>query len=352
MRVLITGGAGFIGQHLARSLVDVGHEVTALDSLLGQVHSDPRESISRFPGEVVVADVADQGSWDLAPAADAIVHLAAETGTSQSMYEQERYTRVNVDGTRYAAELASATGAALVSLSSRAVYGEGAYECDCHGRQFTMPPCPESLPSASLESDEHAPVSVYGATKSQAEQAARSALASGSLSIVRPQNVIGPGQALHNPYTGVLAAFLAMLREQRPLTIYGDGHQTRDLVHVSDLVALLHWLVENPADIGLPRVLNCGSGTRTTLTELAAAARAASPLGDPGTTHVDVHRAGDIEHACADLSACVSVGGPLPRWSTAAAVADFITWAWDRPGAPSSAWDGALSELSSRGLSS
>lgn len=340
MRVLITGGAGFIGQHVAALLVSRGHEVIALDSLLPQVHSDPQGAIDRFPGEVLQADVADDQTWTRVPVFDAMVHLAAETGTAQSMYERDRYGRVNIEGTRLAARAASKAEAPIVSLSSRAVYGEGAREED-------------GTPRASREDDPHAPVSFYGETKSLAEAALIDEVgAAAPAVIIRPQNVIGLGQALHNPYTGVLAAFLARLREGRPLSIYGDGTQTRDFVHVSDLAALIVWNLENVPSPGDPRILNCGTGARTSLTQLAEYAAAASPAGASVIEYVDVHRAGDIDHACADLDRLRAIGAPLPLRTTSQAVADFISGSWHGDVAPSRAWDDALDELSSRGLAS
>lgn len=353
-RVLITGGAGFIGQHLARRLTASGHEALALDSLLGQVHLDPGASVAAFPGKVGVGDVSDPTAWRLVEGrpVDIMVHLAAETGTAQSMYETERYHRVNVDGTQLAAEHAVRHGAALVTMSSRAVYGEGRYGCPEHGTSYGAACCDLAIPEPSTEDDPHAPVSVYGDTKSRAETAAIEAASSIPLSIVRPQNVIGPGQALHNPYTGVLAAFLAMLREGRPLTVYGDGSQTRDFVHVADLVALLVHVVDHPPQPGLPLVINSGTGVRTTLLDLAAYTLTGAGVHSPGVTHLDVHRAGDIAHACADLTRARAVGAPEPQRTTSLAVADFVRWAWDRPGAASATWDSALVELRDRGLTS
>ncbi|MGJ6980379.1 NAD-dependent epimerase/dehydratase family protein [Aestuariimicrobium soli] len=340
MKILITGGAGFIGHHLAAALTaDEGHAVTALDSLLAQVHDDPSADRDRFPGPVVQGDVADAAVWqELAPH-DAIVHLAAETGTGQSMYEQDRYRRVNVEGTRLAGEAARRWGVPLVALSSRAVYGEG--QRDDAG-----------APRASREDDPLAPVSFYGTTKVEAEASVADVAREVPVTLLRPQNVVGHGQALRNPYTGVLAAFLARLREGRPVQIYGDGHETRDFVHVSDVVRVIVWALGRPsvqsADDS-PLVLNVGTGTRTSLVDLARHAIAAAPTG--GTLeHVDVHRAGDIEHACADLTQLRAVGAPVPTLSSGEAIADFIVRSWAQPGADSSIWDDALTELRTRGL--
>lgn len=352
MKILITGGVGFIGQHLARLLVNAGHSVTALDSLEAQVHENADKSVARFPGEVVKGDVADSLVWEGVTPHDAIVHLAAETGTAQSMYEQDHYRRVNVRGTSLAAAAAVRWRASIVALSSRAVYGEGVI-LDAPGEMPEgLDGGPEGVLRPSHEDDPHRPVSVYGETKSEGEaELVKSAEGRISATVIRPQNVIGRGQALHNPYTGVLAAFLARLKEGRDLSIYGNGTQTRDFVHVEDLVVLIHWCLENgPAAEEPIRVLNCGSGVRTTLDELAQYSIDAAPGIDVGIVHVDVKRAGDIDHACADLRRLVSLGAPLPTWSTQAAISDFILASWDAPGAASVTWDKALDELSAQGL--
>lgn len=352
MRVLITGGAGFIGQHLARRLTESGHELVALDLLSPQVHSDPNGARDRFPGDVVVGDVCDADVWARCGPTDVIVHLAAETGTGQSMYQQDRYRQVNVEGTRLAARAAVRRGVPFIALSSRAVYGEGArVEADGH-RTFDAVVREGSLPALSQEDDPHRPVSVYGETKSEGEVAITDEIASRvPVTILRPQNVIGAGQALHNPYTGVLAAFLACLKEGRAISVYGDGSATRDFVHVTDLTALIGWAIEHPSKLAdSSRILNSGSGVRTSLRELAKYAVAASPNGSVAITPVDVHRSGDIEDACADLSRGEALGAPAPRWSTPDAVADFVRSSWDQDGAASNAWDIALDELRDRGL--
>ncbi|MGA4507730.1 NAD-dependent epimerase/dehydratase family protein [Propionibacteriaceae bacterium G1746] len=348
MRVLITGGAGFIGQHLARALVAAGHELTALDSLLPQVHADPAADRDRFPGEVVEGDVADPAAWRSLGHHDAVVHLAAETGTAQSMYEQERYRRVNIEGTRLAGGVARRWGAPLVSLSSRAVYGEGRYRLPDGTTAFGARGDAVAQPEPSREDDDLMPISVYGETKAEAEAVLVEAAREVPVTILRPQNVVGHGQALHNPYTGVLAAFLARLREGKPLQVYGDGHETRDFVHVSDVAAVIAWALGR-AEVGQPLVLNVGTGQRTTLVDIARHAIAASPTGG-SFEHVEVKRAGDIEHACADLTRLRAVGAPEPQVSSADAIADFITRSWAEPGADSTAWDEALAELRQRGL--
>lgn len=352
MRLLITGGAGFIGQHLAARLTADGHTVAALDLLSAQVHSDPEAARTRFPGEVVVGDVCDPQAWTQCGPTDAIVHLAAETGTGQSMYEQDRYRQVNVEGTRLAAQEAVRRGVPLVSLSSRAVYGEGARIESDGTRSYDGVVRDGSRPAPSTEKDPHRPVSVYGETKSEGEQVIAEEVAGAvPVTILRPQNVIGAGQALHNPYTGVLAAFLACLKEGRDISVYGDGSATRDFVHVTDLTALIAWAVANPSSTSEgPRVLNSGSGVRTSLRQLADYAVAASPGAPVQITHVEVHRAGDIRDACADLTQLRQVGAPAPTWTTQDAVADFVRSSWDQPGARAAAWDHALTELRDRGL--
>lgn len=352
MKILLTGGVGFIGKYVAHLLKD-NHELVAFDNLLPQVHTDPDASISAFPGEIIVGDVSDETAWEGLARYDAIIHLAAETGTAQSMYETERYRRVNVGGTRLAGTYAAKWGVPLVSMSSRAVYGEGRYDCPDHGTTFGPACCQNAVAGPSSETDPFRPLSVYGETKADGETLLTDEFSHLiPISIVRPQNVVGPGQDLHNPYTGVLAAFLARLKENRPITVYGTGKQTRDFIHVQDVARLLAWLVTREAAAGEPTIINSGTGVRTTLNQLAQYAALGSPQGVTLIDHLDVHRAGDIEHAVADLTRAHEIGIPLPQITTQTAVREFIERSWDKPGAPSMQWDDALKELEVHGLAS
>lgn len=351
MNIVITGGAGFIGQYVARRLH--GHDLIALDILEPQTHTDVDADRERFPGQVVEEDVCEPETWSRLSRPDLIIHLAAETGTAQSMYQVDRYRRVNVDGTRLAAESALRWGCPIIMTSSRAVYGGGRWRLSDGTVECGTPSSPDATPEDSCETDLHRPLSVYGETKSEAEAILSGVADRIPVTIYRPQNVIGPGQALHNPYTGVLAAWLAMLKEDRPITVYGEGNQTRDFIHVDDLARMIAWSVANPPQLGSPRILNAGSGVRTTLTELAQYCIDGAPVHrDSGISHVDVVRAGDIDHACADMSLSQSLGVPQPTWSTPDAVKDFIVAGWDKPGAKASAWDDALHELSEHGMTS
>jgi dTDP-L-rhamnose 4-epimerase len=294
--------------------------------------------------------VTDRDAWAALDRPDAIVHLAAETGTGQSMYEADLYRHVNVVGTQVVGEAALDWGVPLLALSSRAVYGNGATTCAEHGDHFGTSCCSACVPVASKEDDPHHPVSVYGETKSEAERSLIVPAAEVPVTILRPQNVVGPGQALHNPYTGVLAAFLARLREGKSLLVYGDGTATRDFIHVEDVAELIAWCLAHPSEAGAPRILNAGTGVRTTLDQMAEAAISGSPRAETVVEHVQVQRAGDIEHACADLTRLTGIGAPAPGWTSRDAIADFITASWTTPGATSEAWDSALDELATRGL--
>lgn len=344
--ILITGGAGFIGRHTSAALRSEGFAVKALDLLNPQVHRDADASVRAFGGEVMQGDVRDASAVAAAmEGVSHVVHLAAETGVGQSMYEVDRYETVNVDGTRVVLDEAQKRDLPVVVASSRAVYGPGAYLLPDGTRSYDFPPAPGAVPTDSLESDPHRPVSVYGQTKSDAERIAVERASAGLPVIsIRPQNVIGAGQALHNPYTGVLAAFAARLRQGQAPLVYGDGSATRDFIAVQDVAAMIRWLLGNvDAWSGVPAV-NVGSGERTDLTLLATTARDAAGVTAP-LEHVEITRPGDIDHACADLTVADAMGLPRAQVSLRQAVGEFIEFAESESPVDPAIWDVALKEL-------
>lgn len=208
-----------------------------------------------------------------------------------------------------------------------------------------MPCCSAASPTPSREDDLLCPVSVYGETKVDAERVARELRPPGVCwVVVRPQNVVGPGQAPHNPYTGVLAAFAARLRRDLAPQVYGPGTQTRDFVDVRDVAESLTALVLAQAGNAIDATLtvNIGSGKRTSLLDLAAVAIRASGQ-DLTPELVDVHRVGDIDHACADRGRYESLGLPAPMVPLEESVRGFLETAWAAPPVDPAVWETALS---------
>ncbi len=372
MRALITGGAGFIGTHLARRLLAEGLEVVVLDVFSPQVHGDNRDLAPdlRGPVRLVRGDIRDRSALLLAlDGVEAVIHLAAETGTGQSMYEVARYSEVNVQGTAQLMDLLvnapDRRVRHLVVASSRAIYGEGRYRCPLDGVVFPgarspealaqgrfEPACPAcGLPLASLPTSEDtppAPTSFYGLTKLVQER--MGLLFGGTLGIathaLRFQNVFGPGQSLRNPYTGILAIFCGLARAGEPLRVFEDGRESRDFVHVHDVVEAT-WRALNHEPPG-PLALNVGSGIATTLAEVAA--EIVSHLGSRSRIQVTGEfRIGDIRHNRADLTLVREHLGFAPTTSFREGLAEFLDWASEaRPA--TGGYARSLEELRSRGL--
>lgn len=316
---LITGGAGFIGSHLADRLLALGYRVRVLDSLIKQVHpASRRPAYLARDVELCVGDVRDSAAVAAAlEGVDYVFHLAALVGVGQSMYRIADYTDVNVRGTAVLLEqLAQRRPAKLIVASSMSVYGEGA--CLNERGEVVRPP-PRSLErlkradwelydesGAALApvptTEETAPVleSVYALTKFDQE---RLCLITGRAYAIptvalRFFNVYGPRQALSNPYTGVLAIFSSRLLNDSAPLLFEDGHQRRDFVSVHDVVSACVQALRRPeADA---RVFNVGSGRSRSVLEVAASI--ASALGkriEPEVT--GKYRVGDIRHCFADI---------------------------------------------------
>ena len=319
--VLITGGAGFIGRAVSRELLSRGHRVRVLDSMIEQVHGD-RERPEDFPdeAELIRGDVRNGDVVAKAIAGvDSIIHLAAEVGVGQSMYEVERYTSVNDVGTAVLLEkLINNRVRRVVTASSMSIYGEGLYRdadgnlvqdavrqpqadgaqiwdpTDAQGRPLTPVPTPEyKRPDLA---------SIYALGKYvQERQTLIMTQAYGMEGVcLRLFNVYGPGQALSNPYTGVLAIFASRLLNNQPPMIFEDGEQRRDFVYVGDVARAFADALELPQAAG--GVFNVGSGHDRSVTEVARElARAMGKEGmEPGI--VGKSRIGDIRHCFCDGS--------------------------------------------------
>lgn len=346
MKVLLVGGAGFIGLHTAARLVLRGHEPVLFDSLDGQVHgAGAAQSIGRkFP--LIVGDTRDGAALDAALRdVDAVLYLPACTGTGQSMYQVERYSDVNARGAAVFCESLAAVRdrvRRVVVSSTRAIYGEGAAMCAEHGRVFPLsrpvsdleagrfecrcPLCHEPvLAEASRETDPAQPVSIYGITKLAQEQLIANICGSLAIpaTIFRYQNVYGPGQSLNNAYTGILSIFTQLLLAGREINLFEDGAPTRDFVFVDDVAEYNVRALENDAP-GV-NVLNVGSGIRATVADLVGAL--ARALGVDARSFVSGQfRLGDIRHALADLTRLETVLGQRDFVPLEEGVARFVEW--------------------------
>lgn len=372
MKVLITGGAGFIGRNLVRRLAQAGHASIVLDRFSPQVHEpDAFYPELRLPGvEVVVGDIRDRPVLrSCLERCDTVVHLAAETGTGQSMHEIERYYDVNVRGTALLLDCLTAMGARrpqkLILASSRAIYGEGAYRCAAHGvvypagrapgdmdRGIFEPACPRCggllAPVPTGEDAPAQPVSVYGASKHAQEQLVL--LQAGALGLsctaLRFQNVYGPGQSLKNPYTGILAIFTNLARRDDPIQIFEDGHESRDLVYVDDVIAALTAALADPRPGRF--VYNVGAGTAVSVLEIATllVRRLASRSE---VTVSGAYRVGDIRHNLADIARITRELGYAPATGFVTGLEQFVRWALEAPAADTG-YRRSLHELEQVGL--
>lgn len=372
MDVLITGGAGFIGTHVARCLLAQGHSITILDKFLPQVHGTRQELAADLQGHVrlVRGDVADPLALEAALLdAQCVIHLAAETGTGQSMYEVSRYSRTNLTGTAELCDcLVRRAGKKLermVVASSRAIYGEGAYRCPEHGvvyprprpgkekeRRLFDPVCPvcggECVSIPTPESAPFQPSSFYGLTKQMQEQTILmfgDVLGIPSVAL-RFQNVFGPGQSLQNPYTGILAIFSNLARRGQTIRIFEDGMESRDFVYIDDVVAAISACVSLP--LGGCHALNVGSGQRISVLEVA---KAISEF-HAGASEIRItgdFREGDIRHGFADLTQVGAVLQYRPQWSFGEGLRRFLEWALESV-PEESGYERSLVEMKERGL--
>ncbi|WP_284945461.1 SDR family NAD(P)-dependent oxidoreductase [Acidisoma cladoniae] len=363
MRVLITGGAGFIGCHLSRALLAEGYEVRILDRFIEQVHGGamPPDPVLRSV-DIVTGDIRDaEAVIKAVDGVDKVVHLAAEVGVGQSMYEIDRYVDVNDLGTAVLLKaLLAHPVQRLVVASSMSIYGEGLYQTadgrlieqvtrqpasgwdprDEDGGVLTPVPTPEwKRPVLS---------SVYAITKYTQERLCMNVVPAYGMESValRMFNVFGAGQALSNPYTGVLAIFAARILNGQSPMVFEDGQQQRDFVHVEDVARAFVLALETPGAAG--GVFNVGSGHRTTVEDVARLLAHSMGRSDLAPEFLNKARAGDIRHCFADLTLSRDVLGFVPKRSLADGVPELAEWL-ARQTATDRVLD-ARKELEARGL--
>jgi dTDP-L-rhamnose 4-epimerase len=325
--VLISGGAGFIGSNLAISLIKKGYTVTVLDNLSEQIHTKEigKSFLYNSIKDKVVfirGDVRNRDDWEKSiEGQDAIIHLAAETGTGQSMYEIFKYSDVNIGGTALLLDILAQKShqiKKIIVASSRAIYGEGRYHCSSHGEVY--PPgrsdndlknglfeckCPvcniDMDPMPTHEDSKASPSSIYGITKHVQEQLLTTAGRSLNISTValRYQNVYGPGQSLSNPYTGILSIFSTQIKNSNPIHIFEDGKESRDFVYIDDVVNATILALENKKIAN--ETYNVGTGIPIDVLSIA------QKLKNLYNSDIKIeitgnYRLGDIRHNFADLT--------------------------------------------------
>jgi dTDP-L-rhamnose 4-epimerase len=367
--VLVTGGAGFIGSHLVDALLEKGHHVRVLDSLVSQVHGSGATPLYLNPqANFVQGDVCDRAAVDKAlDGIDVVFHQAAEVGVGQSMYEIERYVRANNLGTAVLLEAILERKQQikkLVVASSMSIYGEGAYSCKTCGKIYPPlrpgsqlqdhrwePECTAcASPLSPIPTGEDKPLfptSVYAVTKQDQEQFCLIVGRSYDIPTValRYFNVYGPRQALSNPYTGVCAIFSArLLNGNRPM-IFEDGEQTRDFVHVSDIVQGNLLAMESyKADY---HAINIGTGRATSIRQVSdLLSKGLGVAIEPEI--VAKYREGDIRHCVADVSRARSLLGYEPKVSLEEGIPKLLSWV--RAQAAEDQVEQATAELQSRRL--
>ena len=350
--VLITGGAGFIGSNLALKLINKGYNVTVLDNLSKQIHGDDPEKTSPLYQSIkdkvafIKGSVNSREDWMKAlEGQDAVIHLAAETGTGQSMYEIEKYIYANICGTALLLDILTNTKHSVKRVlvaESRAIYGEGKYNCEKCGdvypanrRDEDMAKgdfechCPKcggmvTLVATTEDSAIH-PSSVYGISKQVQGQMVHLVCQTIGVESVsfRYQNVYGPGQSLANPYTGILSIFSTRIKNHNEITMFEDGRETRDFVYIDDVVDATILGLEVTEATG--HVFNVGTGVATDVLTVANTLCKKYGIEVPITISGN-YRFGDIRHNYADITLASNILGFKPKWSFSQGIEQFVNW--------------------------
>ena len=376
MKILITGGAGFIGSNLALALLKKGHSIVVLDNLSTQIHGINAEETSPLYTSIknsvifIKGDVTNREHWQKALiGVDVLVHYAAETGTGQSMYEIERYTTVNVGGTGILLDLLANDKTLQVKkvivASSRSVYGEGKYFSQELGIVYPNHRNDDAMQNGDFDvhypnektalqlmpTDEESkihPSSVYGITKQNQEQMVLCVCKAIGIKAIafRYQNVYGPGQSLSNPYTGILSIFSSLILNGKPINIFEDGKESRDFVFIDDVVAATILGIEN--DTIHNDVFNVGAGVATDVITVAKTLLAKYNKDVP-LTITGNYRLGDIRHNFADLTKIKTALGFTPTVSFEEGITKFAQWVITQTIAASK-FENSIEEMKKKGL--
>ena len=370
-RVLVTGGAGYIGSHLVDALVARDYEVTVLDNLEPQVHrSGTWPSYANAKATYVRGDVRDRSMFEpLVLASDAVVHFGAAVSVGQSMYQIDRYVDVNTRGTALLLDILvnrKHDVRKVIVASSIGVYGEGAYRCPTHG--VVAPTIRSEQQLAARDWEQHCPQcgvhvasiptpedkalyrdNIYSMTKYHQEEMVLLIGKTYGIPAVAPRffNVYGPRQSLSNPYAGVAAIWLSRLLNGKQPVVFEDGGQLRDFVSIHDVVECLLLMLEKPGADYLP--VNIGSGETVTILDIARMLNRL--LGTSIEPHVtQTGRKFDIRHNTADITCARETLGFAPKVPLERGFSELIEWAKTTPDVAVDFFDRALDELKAKGL--
>jgi dTDP-L-rhamnose 4-epimerase len=371
--ILITGGAGFIGSNLALKLIQKGYNITVLDNLSPQIHGNDDSSTLynsiKDKVKFIKGSVLNYEDWKLGlKGVDVVIHLAAETGTGQSMYEIEKYTDVNIKGTSIFLDILANEEHSvkkMIIASSRSIYGEGKYRCQKDGIVYPSErmdydmsqgdfnvKCPECNRNAELlPTDEQSkihPSSIYGITKQVQEQMFLTMGKSLKIPAVafRYQNVYGAGQSLSNPYTGILSIFSTRIKNGNDINVFEDGKESRDFVYVDDVVdATILGVEKEEANY---EVFNVGLGkaidVMTVSKALVNTYNSKSKIAVSGN-----YRLGDIRDNYADLAKIKEKLGFEPKVSFEEGIRLFTGWV-DRQEVAEDKYEKSVDEMREKGL--
>lgn len=374
--ILITGGAGFIGSNLAKKLLMEGYNVTVLDNLSQQIHGDNPDTTSPLYNSIkdkvcfIKGSVTSREDWMRAlKGQECIVHLAAETGTGQSMYEIEKYVNINIGGTALLLDILTNTKHSVKRVlvaESRAIYGEGRYYSE-ELNSYVYPTeridnamsksdfevkygnCTKPLELVSTTEDSMIhPTSVYGITKQVEGQLVHLVCASIGIDSVsfRYQNVYGPGQSLSNPYTGILSIFSTRIKNGNSINIFEDGKETRDFVYIDDVVAATILGIEVKEASG--HAFNIGTGVATDV--LTVAKTLIEKYGIEVALIISGnYRLGDIRHNYADISLARDILGFEPKWSFSDGIGEFVKWV-NKQEVQEDKYEVSIAEMKKKGL--